>query len=105
MRQIAYINTLMSEIAEERPYGPLCITLDADTRMTKEEASEIIDLLQAVLDGTWKRKAEEKLEACLRTGLEVAQRTAPPGASEDVVADIASRVGLVLYLRGGGSLG
>jgi len=52
-RQISCIKDLIEEINKRRPVGPLTVVLDG-TRMTKKEASEIIDLLQFVLERGFK---------------------------------------------------
>jgi len=104
VRQIAYINRLMSEIAEVRPFSPLSFVIEEGAQMTKEEASAIIEFLQNALDGTWKQTESEKVEEKLRTAWEIVDRALPESAGTEVKADVAGRVGAILYLVGKGAL-
>jgi hypothetical protein len=102
VKQIAYINRLMSEIAEVRPFSPLTFSIEEGAQMKKEEASVIIEFLHNAMDGTWKQEESEKIEEKLRAAWKVVDRALPEDAGTDVKADVAGRVGIVLYLKARG---
>jgi len=64
--------------------------------LTKKQASALIEVMHIFLEAGVQTKKQE-IENYLKEGYQVAENALPKSVSKDVKADIAARVGIILF--------
>ena len=64
--------------------------------LSKKQASALIEVMHIFLEAGVQTKKQE-IENYLKEGYQVAENALPKGVSKDVKADIAARVGIILF--------
>ncbi len=92
-RQEEYISKLLKNFDVDHAIKLLTLSgVEEIEYLTKKQASALIEVLHI---GVQTKKQE--IENYLKEGCQVAENALPKGVSKDVKADIAARVGIILF--------